>query len=217
MNKSENINIDELEYQLIKHILDSYWKYIKYKDEIILFFEKFIKFLRNNKNKKFENYKFNNGDEGFLNNMMKILKKKYYPVEDIELIDNFMKNHKIPKNFYPCFPVDSDLYQILINEQNYKTIEDKYFEELEKIPFNQNISDKNKKIIEEIAEKNPKYQIKFIDFIYENTEESYFYYPRGKYFYFSTKLLDKENLKQFVSQKISRQMKILKQQNDDDL
>ena len=210
LNKEEKNDV-ELAFLMISHALENNLGYYLYEEKMNVFIDNFIEYLINNDDNRFENYNFKTKVE---NNLLNVIRnsltsknksyKSNYLVEkkNLKHIDDFMNAHKIPKKFYPYIPVNSALFHILVANKHYKTIEEKYFEELEKISLNQNIPEEIEDIL---IEMNLTYQIKFVDFMYENTEESYFYYPKRKCFYFSTKLFDKKNIKQFILQKVSEQ------------
>ena len=66
---------------------------------------------------------------------MIIIKKEKYPSSNCDKINSFIEEKNLPKDFYPCFQVSIQLYDVLENKKGFLSIEKKYDSYLKKVPI----------------------------------------------------------------------------------
>ena len=126
-----------------------------------------------------------------------------YPNNNCDKIYSFIKHKNLPDNFYPCFHVSYQLYNVLKKKDNFQTLKEKYNIYLKNVPT-VDIPIKYKKALKEIYLKInnldhsfENIKIKFKQFTYEKSRETC--YNEDDTFYFSHILLNENINKEWRS------------------
>lgn len=119
------------------------------------------------------------------------------PSDDIDRINQFLSDKKLPEDFYPCYQVSSGLSTILEKSTFYKSIETKFYDYIEKAEIvkpNKEYDLCLEKVYQKIKEVLPKFKDYKVHFIKLNKIDKDLCFCNKNNIYFSSDKL-KEKLK----------------------